>query len=305
MANGFWKETRRVIIVIVAAIVIVIAAGYAFDFIATYEPILVPYRKYILYAIVAIVIFGFAHIINRTIGIFIEKASSKPGKRNYRGLYTLFRAVIYGGAIAAFLAYIGISLTGALIGGTIGGLIISFALQNTVSSLLSGLLLSSSGVIKPKEPIFFFSWLFNNPVVGEVLDVSILTTKVRTTDGLVTDLPNTALLGQSQFTSLVSENRLSYNILIGFNPDVPIRQIINEATASIDKIKEKIGLLEYQSYFFTKTFNNNSVKVIFFFNDLEKFNQIVHEITAAYEEAYWKLKNKMTEDAKKPPGSVP
>lgn len=305
MANGFWRETRRVIIVIVAAIAIVIAAGYVFDFIAEYEPILIPYRKYILYAIAAIVIFGFAHIINRTIGIFIEKASSKPGKRNYRGLYTLFRAVIYGGAIAAFLAYIGISLTGALIGGTIGGLIISFALQNTVSSLLSGLLLSSSGVIKPKEPIFFFSWLFNNPVVGEVLDVSILTTKVLTTDGLVTDLPNTALLGQSQFTSLVSGSRLSYNVLIGFNPDVPIRQIINEATVAIDKIKDKIGLLEYQSFFFTKTFNNNSVKVIFFFNDLGKFNQIVHEITAAYEEAYWKLKNKMTEDAKKPPGSVP
>ena len=305
MANGFWRETRRVIIVIVAAIAIVIAAGYIFDFIAEYEPILIPYRKYILYAIAAIVIFGFAHIINRTIGIFIEKASSKPGKRNYRGLYTLFRAVIYGGAIAAFLAYIGISLTGALIGGTIGGLIISFALQNTVSSLLSGLLLSSSGVIKPKEPIFFFSWLFNNPVVGEVLDVSILTTKVLTTDGLVTDLPNTALLGQSQFTSLVSGSRLSYNVLIGFNPDVPIRQIINEATVAIDKIKDKIGLLEYQSFFFTKTFNNNSVKVIFFFNDLGKFNQIVHEITAAYEEAYWKLKNKMTEDAKKPPGSVP
>ena len=305
MADGFWRETRRVIIVIVAAIAIVIAAGYVFDFIAGYEPILVSYRKYILYAIVAIVIFGFAHIINRTIGIFIEKASSKPGKRNYRGLYTLFRAVIYGGAIAAFLAYIGISLTGALIGGTIGGLIISFALQNTVSSLLSGLLLSSSGVIKPKEPISFFSWLFNNPVVGEVLDVSILTTKVLTTDGLVTDLPNTALLGQSQFTSLVSGSRLSYNVLIGFNPDVPIRQIINEATVAIDKIKDKIGLLEYQSFFFTKTFNNNSVKVIFFFNDLGKFNQIVHEITAAYEEAYWKLKNKMTEDAKKPPGSVP
>jgi len=305
MANGFWKEIRRIIIVIVAAIAIVIAAGYVFDFIAIYEPTLVPYREYILYAIAAIIIFGFAHIINRTIGVFIERASSKPGKHNYRGLYTLIRALIYGGAIASFLAYIGISLTGALIGGTIGGLIISFALQNTVSSLLSGLLLSSSGVIKPKEPMSFYSWLFNNPVVGEVLDVSVLTTKVRTTDGLVTDLPNTGLLGQSQFTSLVSGDHLSYNVLIGFNPDVPIRQIINEATVAIDKIKENIGLLEHHSFFFSKTFNNSSVKVIFFFDDLSKFNLIVHEITTAYEEAYWKIKNKMAEDAKKSSGSVP
>lgn len=304
MANGFWREIRRIIMVVIAAIAIVIAAGYIFDEIAIYEPVLVPYREYVLYAIAAIIIFGFAHIINRTIGVFIERMSSKPGKRNYRGLYTLVRATIYGGAIAAFLAYIGISLTGALIGGTIGGLILSFALQSTVSSLLSGLLLSSSGVIKPKEPMFFWSWLFDSPVVGEVLDVSILTTKMRTTDGMVTDLPNTALLGQAQFASLVSGDRLTYNVLIGFSPDVPIRQIINEATLSIDKIKGNIGLLEYKSYFFSKTFNNNSVKVIFFFNDLSKFNLIVHEITTAYEEAYWKVKNKMTEDAKKSTGSV-
>ena len=32
---------------------------------------------------------------------------------------------------------------------------------------------------------------------------------------------------------------------------------------------------------------------------------IVHEITTAYEEAYWKIKNKMAEDAKKSSGSVP
>jgi|GEM_PF-3298308 len=305
MANGFWGEIRRIIIVIIAAVAIVIAAGHIFDFIAKYEPVLRPYREYVLYAIAAIIIFGFAHIINKTIGVFIERASSRPGRRNFRGLYTLFRALIYGGAIAAFLAYIGINLTGALIGGTIGGLIISFALQNTVSSLLSGLLLSSSGIIKPKEPMSFYSWLFNSPVVGEVLDVSVLTTKVLTTDGLVTDLPNTALLGQSQFTSLINGDRLSYNVLIGFNPDVPIRQIINEATVSIDKIKENIGLLEHHSFFFSKTFNNSSVKVIFFFEDLGKFNTIVHEITTAYEEAYWKVKNKMAEDAKKPSGSVP
>jgi small-conductance mechanosensitive channel len=305
MANGLWKELRNIIIVIIVAIAIVISAGYVFDYIATFEPILTPYRKYVLYAIAAIIIFGFAHIINGIIGAFIEHASSKPGKRNYRGLYTLFRAVIYGGAIAAFLAYIGVSLTGALVGGTIGGLIISFALQNTVSNLLSGLLLSSSGVIKPKEAISFYSWLFNSPVVGQVVDVSILTTKVLTTDGLITDLPNTALLGQSQFTSLVNGDSLSYNVLIGFNPDVPIRQIINEATLSIDKIKENIGLLEHHSFFFSKTFNNSSVKVIFFFKDLSKFNLIMHEITTAYEEAYWKVKNKLAEDAKKSSGSVP
>ncbi len=292
MARTYAGEIRLIISLVIVAVVIGFFLQTIFHYVTTYFPVIAPYENYITDGLIAVLIFGFSHLILRTIRAVVEVSSQRSSGRNYRWIYTIFRALIYGIAIAVFLAYIGISLTGALIGGTIGGLIISFALQNTVSSMLSGLLLASSGVIKPKEPMFFFSWLFDNPVVGEVLDVKLLTVDVKTVDGLVTSLPNTALLGQAQFTTMRDGKLLKYNTTIGFNTDVPVRQIMQEGDKSVSARAKELGIVEFQSYFFTKTFNNNSIKIVFTFSSLDNFNEIMSAITLAYEEAYWAYKNR-------------
>lgn len=248
--------------------------------------------KYVRYAIVALIIVSIAMGILHVIKNLIETRSSKSNGKNYRGLYTVIRAAIYGIAIAIFLGYIGVSLTGALIGGTVGGLIISFALQNTVSNLLSGLLLASAGVVKPKQNVSIFSWLFDNPVVGQIMDVKLLTAQIMTIDGTITELPNTALLGSTQFTDLDVGNVIRTSITVALPVDAQIHSIMEIAKKSMEAKKDQEGVLSVEQYFFTKNFNSNVIKVIFNCKRILNYNHITNMVNLAYEEAYWEMKNR-------------
>jgi small-conductance mechanosensitive channel len=287
------RQTLRAIGIVALGIVILVFFQYfLYPRIEAVYPVLKLYDRYIKDAIAAAVIFGFAYLILRGIRQTIEITSQKRTRRNIRGLYTILRAAIYGIAIAVFLEYMGVSLTGALIGGTVGGLILSFALQNTVSSLLSGLLLASAGIVKPKDKVSYFSWLFDNPVMGEIVDVKLLTVQIRDIDGYVVELPNTALLSQSEFKILGYNSSIRATVSAALPVDAQIKGIIGIAKTLLDKRKEEVGLENYEMYFFTKAFNSNTVKVLIDFRRMEDYNAIAHAINSSLEEGYWEMKNR-------------
>lgn len=287
------RQTLRAIGIIVIGILILVFFQYfLYPRLETIYPTLKTYDKYIKDAMAAAVIFGFSFLILRGIKQTIEITSERRTKRNIRGLYTILRAVVYAAAIAVFLEYIGVSLTGALIGGTVGGLILSFALQNTVSSLLSGLLLASAGIIKPKDKVSYFSWLFDNPVMGEVVDVKLLTVQIKDIDGYVVELPNTALLSQSEFKILGYNSEIRATVSAALPVDSQIKGIIDFAKNRLENRKSEVGLVSFQMFFFAKAFNSNTVKVIINFKRMEDYNAISHAINTSFEEGYWEMKNR-------------
>lgn len=287
------RETLKAIGIIALGIIILVFFQYfLYPRVETVYPILKSYDRYIRDAMAAAVIFGFAFLMLRGIKKTIEITSEKRTKRNIRGIYTILRAVVYGAAIAIFLEYIGVSLTGALIGGTVGGLILSFALQNTVSSLLSGLLLASAGIVKPKDKVSYFSWLFDNPVMGEVVDVKLLTVQIKDIDGYVVELPNTALLSQSEFKILGYNSNIRATVSAALPVDAQISGIIDIANDLLENRKNEIGLVNFKMFFYTKAFNANTVKVILDFKRMEDYNAISHSINSALEAGYWEMKNR-------------
>lgn len=258
----------------------------------SFFPPIKAYRNYFEYVISAILVFGGALIIQRITKHAIEYKSSKARGKNYRGLYTVIRVVIFGGAIAIFLGSIGVSVTGALLGGTVGGLILSYALQPTISSLLGGLLLASFGVVKPKDRISFFSWLFDNPVIGEVVDVKTLTVDILTVDGNMTQLPIAALNGQTQFTNLDVNGIIRSSIDIALPVDAQIDGIMELAKSKIKNANKDGIIINFYPYFFTKNFNSNIIKVNFDYNNILDYNSIVNVMNVSYEESYWEMKNR-------------
>lgn len=255
-------------------------------------PSIIKYHKYFGDGITAVIVFGGAVIVQKIARNAIEYKSSKTKRKNYRGLYTIIRAIIYGVAIAIFLGAIGVSVTGALLGGTVGGLILSYALQPTISNMLGGLLLASAGVVKPKDRISFFSWLFDNPVVGEVIDVKTLTVDILTVDGNVTQLPNSALLGSTQFTNLDLNGVIRGTIDIALPVDAQISGILELARSKIEIAKQNARIINFYPYFYTKNFNSNIIKVNFDFANILDYNSIVHALNISFEEAYWEMKNR-------------
>lgn len=290
--HGVYGRYRIASLIIIGIAIVILLEIYIFPMLESIYPVLANYDRYVRDATVAVVIFGVAFLILRVLRKAVEISSRKAMGRNYHGVYTVLRAIIYGIAIALFLAYAGVSLTGALIGGTIGGLILSFALQNTVSSLLSGLLLATAGVVKPKEKVSFYSWLFDNPVLGEVIDVKLLTVQVRTIDGYFTELPNSALLAQAQFTNLGVGREIQAVLSVSVPVDAQIGGIMDIARKRLDSAKGETGILGIEAYFFSKAFNSNTIKVITRFANIGDYNRIVNAVNLAYEEAYWEMKNR-------------
>ncbi len=293
MTSSFRRGIVKVIAVMVTGILAGIFLELFFPYLGSLYPPINIYTQYIRDAIFAILIFGFTVIISKLIRELLERLSQKGGGRNFRGTYVVIRAFLYGVAILLFLSYLGVSLTGALIGGTIGGLIISFALQNTISGILMGLMLASAGIVKPGDPISFHSWLFDSPVIGVVKDVKILTVEVETINGNVVELPTSALMGQTQITNLRDlENRKNgaFSVTLGFPVDADPAYIMEIGSDNLRRSMEEIGLIKFDVFFFSKTFNTNSLKVVFTFKSMAHLNACISTIHLSFEKAYQTVK---------------
>uniref|UniRef100_A0A7J2TGD1 Mechanosensitive ion channel family protein n=1 Tax=Archaeoglobus fulgidus TaxID=2234 RepID=A0A7J2TGD1_ARCFL len=129
-------------------------------------------------------------------------------------------------AIAVVTPILGVNLTGLLVAGGIVGIAIGFASQKVVSNFLSGVFLLLERPIKIGDQIIVGN------VAGFVEDMSIMSTIVRTYDGLYVRVPNEQLFSSS-ITNPVANvaRRFEYTISIRYSDD---------AEKAIDIIKSVI-----------------------------------------------------------------
>lgn len=92
-------------------------------------------------------------------------------------------------AATAYLTGVSSEITTLTISG-IAGLAISLALQNTISNVISGVLLLNDGIIRLGDDI-----QYGGPggVRGEVVKLSLRSTRVRTPGGVITIIGNSNL----------------------------------------------------------------------------------------------------------------
>ncbi|RLF66936.1 MAG: mechanosensitive ion channel family protein [Thermoplasmata archaeon] len=95
----------------------------------------------------------------------------------------IYYALVIIFAISA-LGTLGIDLTGLIIAGGIIGIILGFALQSVTANLVSGLFLYWERPLKPGDVVEV------DGHAGVVLDISIMSTKIRGFDGVLIRVPN-------------------------------------------------------------------------------------------------------------------
>ncbi len=117
-------------------------------------------------------------------------------------------------AITVALPYLNFDLSGLLVAGGIVGLVIGFASQSVVSNLVSGLFLMFEHPIKIGDSINVAG------VSGSVEDIRILSTIVKTYDGIYTRIPNEKVF-TSNITNYVNNaaRRFEYKIRIPYRDD--------------------------------------------------------------------------------------
>jgi small-conductance mechanosensitive channel len=163
-------------------------------------------------------------------GVAINLKRSLKDKVSREHLEIIVKAVNYsiiGVAVLLVLPTLGVHPSGLLVAGGIAGLVIGFASQSIVSNLISGLFLMIERPIKIGNAVNIAG------TAGVVEDIRIISTTLRTFDGLYVRIPNERVFTTS-ITNYVAyvARRVEYVVGIRYSDDA------DKAIGIIKKLSE-------------------------------------------------------------------
>jgi small-conductance mechanosensitive channel len=164
--------------------------------------------------------------------------------------------VLYFGILATVffsnLPLIGIHPSGFLLAGGVAGIVLGFASQSIVGNLVSGFFLMVERPIKIGDQVQI------NDVSGYVIDIRIISTLIRTYDGLLVRIPNQQVF-TTNITNIVGHpvRRFEYIIRIRYSDDA------NAAIFLIKDLidKEPFALLNPSPSVFVSDLGDSSVNI--------------------------------------------
>ena len=192
--------------------------------------------------------------VAKFISLYFRRIFKERIKRQHRELIVkiIYYALIIVVLIIA-LPLLGFKLSGLMVAGGIVGIAIGFASQSIVSNLISGVFLMIERPINIGNPVNI------DGTVGIVEDIQIISTTLRTFDGLYIRLPN-----QKVFTANMTNyeanvaRRFEYKIGIRYKDDAD--KAIDVIKAVIEK--EPLALKNPEPLIFVSELGDSSVNII-------------------------------------------
>ncbi len=177
----------------------------------------------------AAIILSFAFIISKAISIHLRRSLKDRMKKDHIELIVkVTYYTIIGIALLSVLPMLGINPSGLLLAGGIAGIVVGFASQRIVSNLISGVFMMIERPIRIGDSVNIGN------IAGVVEDISIISTIIRTFDGLYVRVPNEQVF-TSSITNFVANpvRRFEYNIGIRYSDDADkaveiIKNLIDE-----------------------------------------------------------------------------
>ncbi|MCD6481623.1 MAG: mechanosensitive ion channel family protein [Thermoplasmata archaeon] len=169
------------------------------------------------------VIFIIAVIIARIARMAVRRRFKE--KLSPTTLNNMEKVVYYGIILIGFFIALpkGVSLGGLLVAGGIAGIVIGFASQTVVANLISGLFLMV------ERPVEIGDSIAVGDVSGVVKDIKVLSTTIRTWDGIYVRIPNEKVFNSNIYNYVAhGARRFEYTIGIRYSDD---------ASKAIDIIK--------------------------------------------------------------------
>lgn len=204
--------------------------------------------------LVALIIFLFSLILSRLISIQIRRTLKEKMSREH--IEVMAKLVSYGIMVIALLwimPTVGIEPSGLMVAGGIVALALGFASQSIIGNLISGLFLMGERPVKIGDHV----------EIGEhrgfVEDIHIISTAIRTLDGLYVRIPNETVFTAS-ITNYTSNmvRRIEFVVGIRYSDDADraievIHQVIEE---------HPLTLVNPESHVFVDELGDNSVDII-------------------------------------------
>jgi MscS family membrane protein len=134
----------------------------------------------------------------------------------------LISVFIYVIALLVALHFLGYNVTALLAGMGIAGIAVSLAAKDSVSSIIAGILLAVSKPFVPGDRIEIWNPPPNQSTWGDVVEVGLRSTKVRTTDSITIIIPNSQLMNRDiiNYTEGSPIMRLRVPVSVSYRSDV-------------------------------------------------------------------------------------
>lgn len=207
-----------------------------------------------LQVITVIVILFFAIVIGKAITIYLQR--TLKDKMDKEHLNILLKIIYYGIIVVSIVGFIfpllDIDTSGLLVAGGVVGIVIGFASQSIMGNFISGIFLMIERPIKIGDQVNIDNKL------GYVEDIKIISTIIRTFDGLYVRLPNETVFTTS-ITNYVANltRRFEYVVGIRYNDDA------DEAIKIIKDLidQEPYALVHPSPGVFVDTLGDNAVNI--------------------------------------------
>ncbi len=126
--------------------------------------------------------------------------------------------------------------------GGVAGLALSFAAKDTLSNLIAGFLVILDRPFQVGDRIEIWSAPRNTATWGDVMEIGLRATKIKTTDNLVVVIPNAEIMQRDiiNYTASGDDIRLRVPIGIGYGADVEkAKQLVLEVADGIEGVMEE------------------------------------------------------------------
>jgi small-conductance mechanosensitive channel len=137
-------------------------------------------------------------------------------------LHRFSGVIIVGTAIVVALDILGINVIPFIAGAGVAGIAIGFAAKDTLSNLIAGVLLIIDRPFEIGDRIEVWSAPRGSASWGDVVDIGLRATKIKTTDNIVVIIPNNEIMKRDivNYTHLGGRIRVRIDIGVGYDADI-------------------------------------------------------------------------------------
>ena len=152
-------------------------------------------------------------------------------------------AIYVAGAIMA-MDRLGLNVMPFVAGAGVAGVAIGFAAKDTLSNLISGILLIIDRPLKIGDRIEIWGAPRNSATWGDVVDIGLRATKIKTTDNIVIIIPNNILMNRDivNYTAISDDIRVRIPIGISYEADTKkAKELIVQVSLELDWVLKDPG----------------------------------------------------------------
>jgi small-conductance mechanosensitive channel len=162
------------------------------------------------------------HVLSYLEDNLVKRTDSKVDDIVFDLLKKFSGIIILAVAILLALDALGINVVPFVAGAGIAGIAIGFAAKDTLSNLIAGILLIIDRPFEVGDRIEVWSAPKNSATWGDVIDIGLRATKIRTTDNIVIIIPNNEIMMRDiiNYTTISTNIRVRIPIGVSYDTDI-------------------------------------------------------------------------------------